>query len=203
MWCKYVLCCCSLVVLTKPSCPDTSNLNIEHMAVLSVVIDIFEFRTIYTLLFIFWKFFPFISSLFHVCTDCLLFLALCCRSPDCLLETARPQGCCWLQAWGGDRRPSTSSHRGIPMSLLLSNIETVSPQVMNHTHSIYIHGRVHSHFLWFYLMQFNRFYIIGMPAGSRCMHPHGLHTYVLHPRRFWPATLASNANEASWLSCPT
>lgn len=74
-----------------------------------------------------------------------MFLLLFCRSLVCHLVTARPQDCCWLQEWDGDRRPSTSSHHGIQMSLLLSNIETASPLVMNHTHSTCICTFRHIH----------------------------------------------------------
>lgn len=62
-----------------------------------------------------------------------------CRSLVCLLETARPRDCCWLQGWGGDRRPLTSSHPGIQMNPLPNNTETASPPVMNRPHNIYIH----------------------------------------------------------------
>lgn len=128
----------------------------------------------------------------------VMFLSLFCRSLVCLLEMARPKDCCWLQGWGGDRHPSTSSHHGIRMSPLPSNIETANPLVMNH-----IHTHTHAYVL---MDTFTHPPVppdVSLQVHRRCMYVHGPHTctqsHWLHPRQLWLAS----ANEASWLPCPT
>ena len=79
--------------------------------------------------------FLFLFFLSYIMFLYVTYLLLFRRSLVCHPETARPQDCCWLQEWGGDRHQSTSSHRGIQMSPLQSNIETTSPPVRDHTHT--------------------------------------------------------------------
>lgn len=129
---------------------------------------------------------------------------LCCRSQVYLLERTRPQACCWLRGFGGDRRPSTSSHPGIQMSPLQNSTETASPPVMKRKHTppthAFAYARTHRVHLMYECTQISRSQCMrGRLHG--CIHVY-THTHVLHTKQLTGTYSSSQANEASWLPFP-